>query len=264
MDLKNLCTEPELAALEKGSAPWFAAQRDIILRKPLLKRTYDHWYKLMLEDARTVPRKKGSEQGMMIELGAGASYIKQFDKRVITSDVVPGVADRTIDATQLPFPNSSVSALFLTQVFHHIPEVESFLEEAQRVLVPRGVISMTEPTSTPFSCFFLNHFHPEPHLPKAPNWTFAWEHNMLNSNQALSWIVFCRDRKKFEKKYPQLRVEIMEYLPWFSYLCSGGVSRKTIIPSVFRPLLIGMDYVLKPFDPLLSLIWHIRIRKIKG
>lgn len=256
--LQRLFKEPRLAGLETGSKEWFDVQREIILSRPLLKKHYDLWYDLMLKDEGTVPK---AHKGIVVELGAGGSYIKQIRPDVITSDIIDGVADMTIDATKLPFKDNSVRAIFLTHVFHHIPDVESFLSEAQRVLVPGGVISMVETTSTPFGRFFFDKFHPEPHDPRAEHWQFQANHNMHDSNQALSWIVFKRDKQRFHDLFPHLDVERMQYLPYLSYMFSGGVSRKNFVPKFTTPIFSAMDWVSKPLHPVGSLIWHIRIRK---
>ena len=95
------------------------------------------------------------QSGVMLELGSGGSYLKDLRPSIISSDVVPDVADRVIDGRALPFADNSLQAIFLTHVFHHIPEVDAFLKEAQRTLVPGGVISMIEVAHTPFARFFL-------------------------------------------------------------------------------------------------------------
>jgi ubiquinone/menaquinone biosynthesis C-methylase UbiE len=61
----------------------------------------------------------------------------------------------TRDARKLPLPDRSVRALVLTHVLHHVPDLEAFFGEAQRVLVPGGVITMIEVAHTPFARFFL-------------------------------------------------------------------------------------------------------------
>ncbi len=85
---------------------------------------------------------------------------------------------------------------------------------------------------------------------------------MLDANQALSWIVFIRDKDKFEKKYPHLKIEVIEHLPWLSYILSGGVTRKSLIPKFLAPFIILIDNALAFLRPLCGLSWHIRIRKV--
>src|SRR5262245_56855779 len=134
-------THPDLKNLDMGTREWFAAQQAMIKTKPLVKRCYDLWYRELLEDAASV-----RSGGAVVELGSGSSYIKELQPDVITSDTAPGVADMVIDGRCLPFPDSTVRAILLTHVFHHIPDVGQFFSEASRVLVPGGVISMVDET----------------------------------------------------------------------------------------------------------------------
>jgi SAM-dependent methyltransferase len=232
-------------------------QREIILSRPLLKGCYDHWYSLLLADVDSV----AWSDGLVVELGAGGGYLKDLRRDITTSDVESGMADRVIDAMSLPFPDSSVRALLLTHSFHHVPDVRQFLREADRVLVPGGVISMIEVAATAFARFFFSRFHPEPFLPQAPTWSFNGSHHGIDSNQALSWIVFVRDRRQFEDQFPRLAVERLTLMPWFSYLVSGGVTRRNLTPWVGEPLVRAAERLLRPLLPLLALHWHITIRK---
>jgi hypothetical protein len=84
---------------------------------------------------------------------------------------------------------------------------------------------------------------------------------MMDSNQALSWMVFVRDQSAFEKAYPYLVIEKLEWVPWLTYLASGGVTARYLIPRFADSLLIGLENLLKPFGSLFSLSWHICIRK---
>jgi SAM-dependent methyltransferase len=248
--------EPSLAGLRPGSLQFFATQKTLILGRPLLKRAYDDWYARLLTDARSV-----AAPGAIVELGSGGSYLKTLAPDVITSDVSEGVAEQVIDARNLPFADRSVGALLLTHVFHHIPDVEAFLRETQRVLVPGGVVSMIEVAHTPFAKFFFQRFHHEPYDDKQTEWRFDQGDSMMDSNQALSWIVFARDRDLFERRYPALKIETLALMPWFTYFVSGGVTMRYLIPRFFNPMLYGVEWMLTPVAPIFSLYWHIRLRK---
>ena len=252
-------THPSLTGIQMGTRQWFAAQREMIRDKPLIQRCYGLWYRFLLEDADAVPREHGT--GCIVELGSGSSYIKELRPEIITSDVAPGIADMVIDGRVLPFADESVQALFLTHVFHHIPDIERFFSEALRVLVPGGVISMVEITHTPFARWFFSRVHPEPYNDRAQDWSFPEGDSMLDSNQALSWIVFVRDRARFQERYPGLRVERTRYLPWFSYLLSGGVNLRSFVPQSLAPIVVAADWLLKPLDGLFAIHWHITVRK---
>lgn len=256
----GILTDPSLAGVEIGSPQWFAAQRQMIRDKPLIKRCYDLWYKLLLADADSVV---ATTPLHVVELGSGSSYIKSLRPEVITSDIAPGVADLVIDGRTLPFEDGSVKALLLTHVFHHIPDVGLFLDEAMRVLAPGGVISMVECANTAFGRFFFKRIHPEPFDEKAVTWAFHSEGRMFDSNQALSYLVFQRDRAKFEAIYPMLKIEKHQYLPWLSYLLSGGVNLRNPVPRFMAKFIVSLDSVVQPLDPIFAVHWHITLRKVK-
>ena len=248
--------EPSLKGLQPGTVEFFARQKALILDRPLLKRCYDDWYGRLLTDIGSV-----AIPGALVELGSGGSYLKMLEPAVITSDVSPGIAEQVIDARQLPFPDASIRALLLTHVFHHIPDVDAFLREAERALVPGGVVSMIDVAHTPFARFFFRNFHHEPYDDTQPEWKFEQGDSMMDSNQALSWMVFVRDRARFESRHPRLQIECLELMPWFTYFVSGGVTMRYMIPRFLNPLLIGVERLIQPLSPLLALSWHIRIRK---
>ena len=248
--------ESSLKGLAPGSPGFFAAQKTIILKRPLLKWCYDDWYARLLRDAKSAP-----PRGVIVELGSGGSYLKNLEPSIITSDVAENIAERVIDARSLPFADNSVRALLLTHVFHHIPDADAFFKEAQRTLIPSGVISMIEVAHTPFARFFFKNFHHEPYEDGCKEWSFAQNHSMLDSNQALSWMVFVRDRAEFEKRYPALKIETIAFLPWLTYLLSGGVTARYLIPNFLTKPLIGIERLLKPFISFFSLHWHVCVRK---
>lgn len=255
----KLLDEPRLRGVPVGSARFFELQRQIIRERPLIRRIYDVWYQRLLDDERSVPG--DPDEHVVLELGSGGGYIQEIAPRVVTSDLVEGVADLVVDGRELPFPEGSVRAILLTHVFHHIPDVRRFFEEAQRVLIPGGVITMIEVSHTPFARFFFRHFHPEPYDDEAADWRFDQSDAMKESNQALSWMVFFRDRARFAEICPRLGLRQWSYLPWLGYLLSGGVTRKSLVPGGLAPLARAMDRLVKPLDSLMALHWHITIEK---
>jgi SAM-dependent methyltransferase len=250
--------EKSLQGHAPGSPSFFALQKKLILSRPLMRRCYEDWYRRLLNDAKSAP------YGTIVELGSGGGYYKDLEPDAVTSDVVENVADTVIDARQLPFKDESVRALVLIHVFHHIPNVERFFQEAQRALVPGGVISMIEITHTVFARFFFRNFHHEPYDDHQKEWAFTQQDSMMDSNQALSWIVFQRDRERFEQRFPGLRIELIEPMPWFTYFLSGGVTMRYLIPRWLEWPLIATERLLSPLHPLLSLYWQIRIRKLES
>jgi SAM-dependent methyltransferase len=255
--LDRWLNEPQLSGLAVGSAEWFTTQRKLIADRPLVNGAYLGWYEKMLGDAASAP----SGNGKILELGSGANFVKGLDPNVITSDVVRGASDLVVDARDLPFGDESLRAILLTHVFHHIPDVERFLNEAIRTLVPGGVISMIDVAHTPFAKFFFTHFHPEGYDDSSARWQLDESAPLGGANQAMTWIVFRRDVADFSARYPQLRIEVIEYLPWFAYLFSGGLTRRSLMPKGLVPLVRLLDVASRPLDRVMALHWHIRIRK---
>jgi SAM-dependent methyltransferase len=257
--MNGILQHPDLKSLAMGSPEWFAAQRAMIDSKPAVKRCYDLWYRMLLEDADSVPPEYRAYPA--VEIGSGLSYLRELRPEIIASDVTPGNVDLALDGRCLPFRDGSVRALLLTHVFHHIPDVASFLREAERVLVPGGVVSMVDETHTPFARFFFSVFHPEPYNDRATEWSFPAGHTMLDSNQALSWMVFFRDRDRLREIAPQLTLERWSYLPWFSYLLSGGVNLRSLIPRSLAPISRTLDAAVKPLDGAFAIHWRLTVRK---
>jgi len=199
--------------------------------------------------------------GETLELGSGGSLLSEHVPGLITSDVVEGVAQRVIDGRALPFADGSLQAIFMTHTFHHIPDVSRFLKEADRVLKPGGYVAMVEVAHTPFARFFFDKFHPEPYDDQPANWDFTQADSMMDSNQALSWMVFVRDLEKYRRDFPRLTVESTGWLPWLTYLLAGGVTMRNLIPSFVVPLLIGLEWLARPLRPLAALHWLLILRK---
>jgi SAM-dependent methyltransferase len=255
--MRSLLKEPRLIGVPVGSSEYFQLQRTLIQERPLLKYCYETWYREMVGANRN-----GSFQpGETLELGSGGSLLSEFVPNLITSDVVAGVADRVVDGRDLPFADASLQAIFMTHTFHHVPDVARFLKEADRVLKPGGYVAMVEVAHTPFARFFFDKFHPEPYDDRSSTWDFTQNDSMMDSNQALSWMVFVRDFEKYRRQFPRLVLEEKKWLPWVTYLLAGGVTMRNLIPSWLVPLLKGLEMLAVPLRPLGALHWLLILRK---
>jgi SAM-dependent methyltransferase len=167
---------------------------NIIKRKYFLHNSYKKYYSLI--DSLLSPQNKSKK---VIELGSGGGFIKEIIPNVITSDIqkLPGV-DKSFSATKIPYRNNSVNAFAMINVLHHIDDVSLFFDEAERCLKNGGQIIMIEPALTLFGRIIYKYFHHEPFKPSS-SWKFRSTGPLTGANSALPWILFYRDRKKFEK-----------------------------------------------------------------
>jgi hypothetical protein len=82
-------------------------------------------------------------------------------------------------------------------------EERCLFDGAVRSLRPGGRMIMLEPWVTPFSRLIYGFAHHEPFAPAAGDWGFAAGDRLLAANGALPWIVFERDRSRFEAEFPK-------------------------------------------------------------
>jgi SAM-dependent methyltransferase len=204
-------------------------RRKIIQDKGFLQAIYVEWYETII--------KRLSSREDVLELGSGAGFLQKLLPNVVTSEVFETTDVNIItDACDLPLVDNSLDAIVMTDVFHHIPDVGRFLSEAARCIREGGQIIMIEPWCTPWSEWVYTHFHPEPFLLES-DWKIPATGPLSGANGALPWIVFHRDRKLFETLYPQWNINIIEPMMPFSYLLSGGVSLRSLLPGwIHRPI----------------------------
>jgi SAM-dependent methyltransferase len=220
--LRRLLEHPLTRGLSVDDPRTTALRREIIQDKAFLRALYDEWYRSLADAVPT--------GGNVLELGSGAGFFAEYLPDVISSEVFLTPNIRLVaDACRLPFANGSLAAIVMTDVFHHIPDVKAFLSEAQRCIRPGGKIVMVEPWRTPWSEWVYSNLHHEPFLPAA-GWGFEASGPLSGANGALPWIVFERDRKIFETLFPRWRIRKIEPMMPFSYLASGGVSLRALVP----------------------------------
>jgi SAM-dependent methyltransferase len=202
-----------------------AGRRRIIHEKRLLHDIYRDWYAAI---ASSMP--PGREP--VLELGSGAGFMRRYVDRLITSDIlhVPQL-DLVLDARHIPLADRSLKAIAMTNVLHHVPDVASFFREAARVVRPGGALVMIEPWVTPWSRVIYGTLHHEPFHPNATDWQISGSGPLSAANGALPWILFERDRARFEREFPAWRVASIDPGMPLRYLLSGGFTWHGLMPS---------------------------------
>ena len=231
-------------------------RRSIITSKPFLRAIYEDWYESILT---RIP----DSEGAVLELGSGAGFFQQFVPDVITSEVFkcPGV-QLVADARNLPFSAGDLRAIVMTDVLHHIPDAAAFFREATRCLRPGGAVIMVEPWVSSWSRLIYTHLHHEPFEPEVEQWDFPAKGPLSDANGALPWILFDRDRKRFEEEFPHLKIKEVRPMMPFRYLVSGGVSMRALMPGWTTPLWKTIERACEPQMKRLAMFSLISLRRM--
>lgn len=249
--LRRLLAHPLTAGLQLDDPATVELRRQIIASKPFLRAIYDQWYSLLAQHLPTL-------DGKVLELGSGPGYCERFIPNLITSETFLCRGLRLVaDAQCLPFREASLRAIVCTDVLHHVRDVQRFFAEASRSLLPGGKILMIEPWVSPWSRWVFARFHHEPFHPGAAEWSL----DPSGANIALPWIVFVRDRRRFETEFPGLLIDIIKPLMPFCYLLSGGVTLRALAPAFTYPLWRRLENLLEPQMPKLAMFAFISVRK---
>jgi len=229
--------------------------RKIIQEKFFLKNIYLDFYKEFKEAM------KDCKDGLLVEIGSGSGFIKEIIPNVITTDVFESQGiDLTFHATNMPFKDNSVSVFFLQNVLHHINNPFAFFKEIDRCLVEKGKVVMIEPYNSLWGKFIYKNFHHEP-FDTNVEWGITQQGRMTGANGALSWIIFVRDKTRFEKEFPNLKIKKLNPHTPFRYLISGGLSMKQLLPSYMYIVVKGLELILSPLNKYLGMFFTIELKK---
>jgi SAM-dependent methyltransferase len=226
-------------------------RRRIIREKSFLRQIYLEWYRSI---ATAIP--PGSEP--VLELGSGGGFLDEIIPRLITSEIFSCAGIKLVlDGQSLPFADASLRAVVMTDVLHHIPQPGMFLAEAARVIRPGGAVVAIEPWVTPWSRWVHNRFHYERFDPDDPRWDFDLTGPLSGANGAIPWIIFNRDRARFEKQFPQWQIKSIEPGMPLRYVLSGGVRLRSLMPGFTFGLWRGVESLLHPFRNSLAMFARI-------
>jgi len=259
MGLAERLREPGLIGVDVDSIDRIAAHREIIARKPMIRDVFGEIHRLMLElEGRYLPA-----QGVRVEIGAGVWPVRETDPDVLATDIVAAPhLDRVLDAQAMDFADGSVRSVFGQHCFHHLPDPERFFSELIRVCPPGGGAILVEPYWSPVASFVFKRLFTTEDFIKSADWTTAGTGAMSGANQALSYIVFKRDRERFHRLFPYL--EVVHQAPlgnYARYLISGGLNFRQLLPDALSPFLKGAEMMLTPLNRVLALHHVLVLRR---
>jgi len=253
--LRAWLVHPLVRGLDVDDARCIPLRRRIVREKRFLRRIYDEWYAAIVE---TLP----AGQGPVLELGSGGGFMADVIPGLITSELTasPGVGV-ILDGQVLPLRDASLRAIVMTDVLHHLPDSRRFLREAARCVRPGGRVVMIEPWVSAWSSLVYSRLHHEPFLPEAPEWEFPAGGPLSAANMALPWIMFVRDRDRFEREFPEWRLVRLRPTMPFRYLVSGGVSLRSLSPVWTFPWWRGLERLLEPWMTHLGMFVHVVLER---
>lgn len=258
--LAELLRYPAMKGVDVDGEDRLRVHHQILAQKPMLKAVFTDFHHLFDQ----LDKQFLSGDGMRVEIGAGVSPIRCSYPDVLATDIVPGSGlDRVLDAENMDFSDSSVRVLFGQNCFHHFPHPVQFFKELERVVVPGGGAILLEPYYGPCAGFlFPRLFRTEGYDKHYPSWETPAAAPMHGANQALSYIVFKRDYAKFKRQFPNLRIVHQQTCGnYLSYLMSGGLNFRQLLPNFCVPLLNGVEWAIKPLNRWLALHHVIVIQR---
>lgn len=222
--LRRLLAEPGMAELDLDDPAGTTARRRRIHEKGFLCQIYQEWYAAI---ANSIPG--GREP--VLELGTGGGFLSEYIPNLVTSDVMFNRYVRAVlDGMQLPFSDDSLRGVVMTNTLHHLPRSRQFFAEATRCVRPGGVIVMVEPWPTHWSRWVYQHLHHEPFYESA-DWEFESSGPLSGANGMIPWMIFERDRERFQVEFPMWQIKRIAEIMSFRYLLSGGLAMRGLMPA---------------------------------
>jgi SAM-dependent methyltransferase len=253
--LRHWLAHPLTRGLDLDDPRTTQLRRRVIAGKPFLQALYREWYARI---ARALPE----GEGPVLELGSGAGFLAEYIPGLITSETFSGDGVRAVlDGHALPFAGASLRAIVMTDVLHHLRDARGFFHEASRCVRHGGAVIMIEPWVTPWSRFVYTRLHHEPFRPDAAEWRLPPGGPLSAANGALPWILFERDRARFEREFPEWSIRPVELLMPFRYLVSGGVSTRNLMPGWSFGLWRALERALSPWLLQLAMFAQITLRR---
>ena len=193
----------------------------------------------------------------ILEVGSGTSPLKQFFSNVVTSDVLDlNYLDLVFDCHEIgkldAIKDESLDVITLTNVLHHLKNPIAFLNSAASKVKSGGKVIVTEPFFSLLSTPIFKYLHHEPvNLRISEPELKDVQGPLASANIALPWLIFFRNRdwlQRLNDKFDLARLAVRPFSA-FSYLATGGISRKLPIPHLLYRILFRVDLALSRSFP---------------
>ncbi len=258
--LRPWLIDPRVRNLDVDSPEFSLAHRQVLLAKPLVQQLFLDFYRR----CRALDERHLAGAGIRVEIGSGSGFMGEHFPDVITSDVKPLPFLRlACRGERMPFRDASVRTVYAINTFHHLPSPAAFLRELVRILEPGGGAILIEPWHGPLARRMFRSLHASEGFDEsAAGWDAAEPTGPFSrANQALSYIVFTRDRARFEAEFPQLSLVLDEPHTHLRYFLSGGVNFRQLVPTVAGPLVVLAERMLSPLDRWIALQHTLVLRR---
>ena len=258
--LLDLLRDPLLDGMDVDGVSRLELHQKMLEKKRLLRDVFTEFHHLF----RKLDQRFFSGKGSEIELGSGVSPMRDSYPEVLATDIIEAPhLDRVLNAEAMDLADNSVRVIYGQNCFHHFPHPDKFLCELERVLIPGGGAILLEPYYGPFASFLFKRLFRTEGFDKAfPSWETPVAGPMNGANQALSYIIFVRDRADFERAHPQLKIVHQELCRnHMKYLLSGGLNFRQMLPDWMSPVVELVQFVFSPLNRWTSLHHIMVIRK---
>jgi SAM-dependent methyltransferase len=254
--ISSWLSHPLTRGLDLDDPQTTVLRRRILEGKPFLKKLYRKWYDSLLSSL-------GEATLPVLEIGSGAGFLRQHFPALIASDIIylPWLT-LVLDAQRLPIHDQSLDGIVMTNVLHHMSDIEGFFAEATRCICVGGQMVMIEPWPTPWSKFIYSHFHHEPFDPQMREWRLDSAGSMTTANDALPWIVFERDRERFLSLFPEWVIEEIQPMTPFCYLLSGGMSLRSLMPGWTYAFWSWIERAFRPWMRSWAMFAKVVLRRL--
>ena len=241
----------------------------LVNRDNLLKnKNLLYWYKNLYETQFSGIARLSEKT--VLEIGSGTSPLKYFYDNVVTSDIMElDYLDHAFDCHAINryqfIPDNSVDIITMTNTLHHLQDPILCLKNLAVKLKNGGSVIIAEPYFSFFSKIIYKYLHHEPSIFDIDKPVLSEIKGPLSSsNMAIPYMIFFSNRlwyKELTDIYDFSKDEAVYYSA-FSYMATGGISRRIPIPHFLYRALFGLDKVLaKTFPRIFSSFFIMRLVK---
>lgn len=213
--------------IDRGVDP--SVVRNFIIKDDFLSMSYKDIYakfESYIQSNNLVPSKL-----KLLEIGGAGGTSDLFFPNIIKTDIIFSKdLNLVCDATKLPFGKSVFDLVILKDSLHHIPDLNAFFREVERVLVRSGIVLIADPNWNFLSQLIFKFFHPEVFDMKSDLWDIK-SSNPWESNQATLFLLLKKQKSDFMSKFPNLLIKDIGFSSGLTYALSGGVYKRNKLSS---------------------------------